>query len=176
MKTVDDAALEANFASVKGTVGCDEVAEIEVELRSEGKHLRGACPLPDHRGSSRSFYCYMADNGRYERWFCHRCNEGGDVVDLYGKMNHLSHNAVWAMQALAERFNLSLWQPRDLMSDEQLAVRRARLKAEKRIERVLTELAFERMIMPIIRGIEDDEERARQLEDSLKAAGLWEGK
>ena len=48
VRTVDEAALEANFAGVKGAIRVEQVAELETHLRRTGAHLKGLCPLPDH--------------------------------------------------------------------------------------------------------------------------------
>lgn len=173
--TVDKVALDANFAAVKGTLQCSEVAELEayVDLHKQGDgSLRGFCPL--HSGDSRSFYCYQAENGRYERWYCHRCATGGDVIDLYGAMRGIT-NSLWAMQELARAFNLKLWGGEDFQTEEQKRIAERRKQAERRIWRAYEELAFEKHIMPIIMVIGDEEERARTLRDCLRAAGLERG-
>jgi hypothetical protein len=172
VRTLDHAALKANFACLKGTIGCDEVAQLEVALRQEGGKLRGSCPLPDHGGTSPSFYCYPNERGFYDRWWCHRCSIGGDVVDLYAAMEGPFRNAVDALRALADRFGLKLWRPEDLMSDEQLAAMRARKKVEAVRDRALTEWYFEREVIPLARAIEDEAERRAFLENALKEAGL----
>jgi hypothetical protein len=171
-KTVDEVSLEASFASVKGAIEVHEVASLEVYLRHEGKDkMRGKCPLLECNGNSPSFYCYMEPNGRFERWKCHKCGNWGDVIDLYGKMQGIT-NPAWAMQALADEFGFKLWRPEDFMSDPQRMIMSARRKSEKKMERVMDELAFEKMVMPFIREIGDDDERREMLEECLKLAGL----
>ena len=54
MRTLDDAALEANFAAVKGTIGCDRVAELEMELRRSGGLLKGRARSPTTRTGHRA--------------------------------------------------------------------------------------------------------------------------
>lgn len=174
IRTVDEAALEASFASVKGTIGCQEVAELETYLREEADKLRGPCPLPDHSGDSPSFYCYPDDasRGLYTGWHCFRCDRGGDVIDLYAAMFGLEHNLVWAMQGLAERFGLKLWRDTDLMSESQMMARKARLSAERAFNQAIAEHVFERNVMPLIKSVEDDGERAELLSRCLRLAGL----
>jgi DNA primase len=174
MKTVENVATDASFAAVKGSVQCDQVAEEETVLRSEGGHLRGTCPLPEHQGDSRSFYCYDNGSGFYEKWWCHRCNKGGDVIDLYAAMHGLEHNLVFALQAMAERFGIKLWRDTDFMSENQMKIRKAKRQAERRLSDAITSLAFSRMVIPLLKQIEDKGERARELERCLKAAGLGE--
>ena len=170
-----EAALEANFASVKGTVGCDQVAELESELRRSGGLLKGRCPLPDHEDSTPSFYCYPNGHGFYDSWWCFGCNRGGDVVDLYAAMEGPFGNMVMAMHALAERFGLKLWRGEDFMSDFQLATRRARRKVEGALDRALREWYFQIHAMPQINAVKDEDERKLLLEKALKEAGLARG-
>lgn len=170
-KTPRSGALEANFALVKATVDCGQVA-FGSNLKQEGKNLRGTCPLPEHQGNSRSFYVYPNEGGFYDSWYCHRCATGGDVIDLYGKMAGLEHNAVWAMQGLAEENGIRLWRDEDVMSDSEITIARAKRKAEKNLERYYTEKYFEEHVVPGIMEIEDDGQRAVELEKALKIAGL----
>ena len=171
--TIDGAALEANFAAVKGTVQCPDLAELEVVLRPSGSDLRGRCPLPQHGGDSPSFYCYSeAKNGFYDRWYCHRCGVGGDVIDLYAAMYGPCRNLKDAMEAVAEMFRVSLWRGSDLMSDTQREVARVHRDVWRAFERALAEHHFEAYIMPLIRGVEDEGERAALLARCLKEAGI----
>jgi len=57
----------------------EEVA-LSLGLIGYGRRLTIAmhCPLPNHEDQHPSASCYT-DEGR---WYCHRCNEGGDVIDL----------------------------------------------------------------------------------------------
>ena len=79
--SMNEAALQASFASVKGTVGCDQVAELETDLRAVGDKLLGCCSLPDHQDQMPSFYCYPGETykGFYDSWWCFGCERGGDV-------------------------------------------------------------------------------------------------
>ena len=171
-KHVAQAALEASFAEVKHKVGCDRVAELEVDLRPNGQHLRGQCPLPEHTGQARSFYCLADEQGYYTKWWCHRCNCGGDVFDLYSAMFGPYGTPVFALQEVADRFGIKLWRPEELMDDEQLQIRRARQRAERAIERTLTAFYFELRVMPGIMAIQDVEQRKRVLARCVKEAGL----
>ena len=173
MRLVDEATLEANFACVKGTVGCDSVAELETELRPVGGKLVGRCPLPDHEDRTPSFYCYAREHmGFYTFWRCYGCNRGGDVVDLWQAQQGPFGNLVMAMQDLAEHFDLKLWRDEDLMSDTQLAARRARRRIETAFERALKAHCFDRLVMPLVNAVEDLDERRALLERCLKEAGL----
>ncbi len=177
MRSTDE-VLEANFACVKGTVGCDQVAEQEVELkpeggRSAGAKLRGRCPLPGHNGDSRSFYCYSSgQNGFWDSWYCHRCGVGGDVVDLWDAQEGPFENAVHALQDLAERFGLKLWREEDFYTTVDLAAKRAEGRARRALEDAITARYFERWVMPEIAAIEDQAERMAALDEALKTAGL----
>ncbi len=175
MRTVDGAALEANFACVKGAIGCDRVAETETELRTVGGRLVGRCPLPDHEDRTPSFYCYANEHaGFYDSWWCFGCSRGGDVIDLWRAVGPLGEmgSPVMAMHDLAERFGLKLWREEDLMSESQLAARRARQRVDAAFERALTGHYFDLWVMPMVNGVEDPGERRELLERCLKEAGL----
>jgi DNA primase len=172
VRTLDDAALEANFAAVKGTIGCDRVAEIETELKRSGSRQKGRCPLPDHKDATPSFFCYPNGHGFYDSWWCFGCDRGGDVVDLWQTQQGPFGNMVMAMEDLAERFGLKLWHPEDLMSDSQLAARRARRQVETAFDRALRAHYFDLWVMPVVNAVEDLSEREALLECSLKEAGL----
>jgi DNA primase len=166
------AVMEANFSAVKSVVHCDEVAANEVYLRQEGRNMRGKCPLPGHDGDSPSFYVYDNGQGVYDSWYCHRCCEGGDVFDLWGKLYGLGHTPQGAMLQIADRYKIKLWSENELMSDTEKQNLRLERRAAERVERVFTERYFEKNVMPYILQIEDPEERRVELEKALKIAGL----
>lgn len=171
--SVGGAALEQNIAYVKHSVGCDQVAEMELELRASGNHLRGNCPLPGHAGgTSRSFYCLKDEQGRYSKWHCHRCGVGGDVLDLWAVLRGLEHlNVAQQMHDLAEHFGVHLWRDTDMMDDEQMQIRRARIQAERKVERVLTEHYFRLWVVPAIQELPPDK-RSYFTQKALEQAGL----
>jgi hypothetical protein len=171
---MNQAALQASFASVKGTVGCDQVAELETDLRAVGDKLLGRCPLPDHQDQTPSFYCYSSETyqGFYSSWKCFGCDKGGDVVDLYDAQAGPFQNKVIALCALADRFGLKLWRDEDFMSDFQLAAMRTRRKVEAARDRALMEWYFQREIIPLAKAIEDEAERKAFLEDARTRARL----
>ena len=170
--SVDQAALKANFAGVKGTVGCDQVAEPETDLRTVGGKLLGRCPLPDHEDRTPSFYCYSNGSGFYDSWWCFGCNRGGDVIDLYDAQEGPFQSKVIALHALADGFGLKLWRPEDFMSDFQLAAMKVKRGIEAALDRALRKWYFEIHAMPQINAIEDESERRLLLEKALKEAGL----
>jgi DNA primase len=172
VRTLDDAALEANFAAVKGTIGCDRVAELETELRRSGGLLKGRCPLPDHQDRTPSFYCYPNGHRFYDSWCCFGCASAGDVVDLWQAQQGPFGNMVMAMEDLAEHFGLKLWRPEDLMSDDQLAARRARRRVEAAFDRALRAHYFDQWVMPVVNAVEDLDEQEKLLDRSLREAGL----
>jgi DNA primase len=172
VRTVDEAALEANFACVKGAIGCDSVAELETELRRTGDLLKGRCPLPDHEDRTPSFYCYPNGGGFYASWWCFGCDSGGDVVDLWQAQQGPFGNLVMAMEDLAGHFGLKLWRPEDLMSDTQLAARRARRRVAAAFDRALRVHHFHLWVMPAVNAVENPCERKALLERSLEEAGL----
>jgi DNA primase len=172
VKTVDNAALDANFACVKGVIGCDRVAELETELRRSGGLLKGRCSLPDHEDRTPSFCCYPDGNGFYGSWWCFGCDRGGDVVDLWQAQQGPFGNLVMAMEDLAEHFGLKLWRPEDLMSETQLAAQKARRRVRAAFDRALQAHYFDLWVMPAVNAVEDLGEREAFLERCLKEAGL----
>src|SRR5687767_9252612 len=50
-------------------------ARYGVELRRSGRALVGRCPFHEDRGRP-NLYVYPDQ----DRWFCYRCNEGGDAL------------------------------------------------------------------------------------------------
>lgn len=68
-----------DFAEVKRQASCELLLRHlgwRPVGRRMGQQLRGPCPLHGSRASSRS----LAVNG--PSWYCHRCQEGGDVLRL----------------------------------------------------------------------------------------------
>ena len=51
------------------------------------------CPLPDYRhyNYTPSFNIYF--EGGKQRWYCHGCGRGGDVIDLVGYLNIPAYNS-----------------------------------------------------------------------------------
>ena len=76
------------------------------------------------------------------------------------------------MEDLAEHFGLKLWRPEDLMSDVQLAARRARRRVEAAFDRALRAHYFDLWVMPVVNAVEDLDEREKLLDRSLREAGL----
>src|SRR5215210_787869 len=89
---------------IKERVRIEDYARELTELRFNGQSLRGICPV--HGGENRSSFAVYPDS---QRWFCFRCNEGGDVVDLCQAVE--KHGRLWeAMVSLAQRYELDFWQ------------------------------------------------------------------
>lgn len=174
MRTIGPAVLEANIACVKGTVGCDRVAELETVLRPAGGKLVGRCPLPDHEDRTPSFYCYAGEHaGFYDSSWCFGCSRGGDVIDLYGLLKGWDHGPVWwSLEGLAQDFGFKLWRDDDLMSETQLAARRARRRVEAAFDRALRAHYFDLWVMPVVNAVEDLGEREALLERCLQEAGI----
>lgn len=67
--------------AVKEAVPVERLADdLGAGLSKNGRGLRGRCPI--HGGESRDAFAAYPDKGR---WHCFRCNDGGDVLDLYEK-------------------------------------------------------------------------------------------
>ena len=93
-------------------------------------------------------------------------------MDLWQAQQGPFGNLVMAMEDLAERFGLKLWRPEDLMSETQLAARRARRRVEAAFDRALRAHYFDLWGMPVVNAVEDLGERKALLERSLKEVGL----
>jgi DNA primase len=93
-------AVRKGIEAVKGAIRIEDYARSVAALKTEGENLRGFCPV--HKGESASFYVYTES----QRWWCHRCNEGGDVIDL---CQAVEGGEPWeAMFALAQRYHVEL--------------------------------------------------------------------
>lgn len=166
--------LKANFEAVKAVVGCEQVAKFETELHSSGRTLVGSCPLKGHEDSSPSFYLYPIDrkSNFYPRWKCFGCGRGGDVVDLWQSLYGPEGNVVFALQALAEHFNVKLWGEEELMDPEELE----RVKAERKVRESMTSIviteAFEQNVLPMIARIKNPARRYATLKRCVREWGL----
>ena len=49
-------------------------------MKQHGAEARGVCPLCKREG--RRERAFAVDLGR-DKWWCHRCHRGGDVIDLW---------------------------------------------------------------------------------------------
>src|SRR5215213_9079845 len=91
-------AIEA----IKEAVRLEAYAGELTQLRLGGESLRGVCPI--HRGENRSSFAVYPEK---QRWFCFRCDEGGDIVDLCQAVEE--HTSLWtAMLSLAQRYGIEL--------------------------------------------------------------------
>jgi DNA primase len=87
--------------AVKDAVSVEDYARNLTELRPAGPSLRGWCPV--HVGSNPDSFAVYPDK---RRWYCYRCNRGGDVVDL---CQLVEGGELWeAMYTLARRYNVEL--------------------------------------------------------------------
>jgi DNA primase len=164
--------LKANLESIKGTYQCDEIAESfgETALYDEGGKKRGRCPI--HNGESPSFFCYPDEQGRFTRWQCFRCTEGGDVIDLYAAI-HGPFSSVWhTVMDFADRYHLKLWREEDYLSNSQLMLKRAREGAQKRLNRYYNDLAYRQSVLPMLYEIEDLDMRRVENERCLRILDL----
>jgi DNA primase len=148
--------------AVKAGARIEDYAGELTALRFNGKSLRGVCPI--HNGENRSSFAVYPER---QRWYCFRCNEGGDVVDLCQAVE--DHSEHWtAMLSLAQRYEIDLPErpPSWAMRQEEKAADR------KRILRVIRESyrrRFFRVYAPIVLDlIEDEEERNKE------ASRIWE--
>ncbi len=86
---------------VKRAVPIEEYASALTELRNN----RGRCPI--HGGDNEQAFAVYPDEGR---WWCYRCDGGGDVIDLAAEVEG---GGAWnATLVLADRYNVLLPKPR----------------------------------------------------------------
>ena len=91
-----------SMAAIKESTRIEDYAAEVTELRFSGESLRGVCPI--HHGENRSSFAVYPDK---QRWFCFRCDEGGDIVDLCQAVE--KHTSLWtAMLSLAQRYSVGL--------------------------------------------------------------------
>ena len=143
--------------AIREEVPLPEVAGRFTELRQVADKHRGRCPLPDHEDRSPSFYCYPDG-----RWWCFGCKRGGDVVDL--EFHCGDYGELWeAMVGLAVEYDVKL-PPRP-------ASWFRRQERQKQIRNGVEEIKINslrrrlfRLLEPMVSGIADDDERAREAE------------
>jgi CHC2 zinc finger len=131
------------------------------ELRSVGQHWTARCPLPNHEDKVPSFVVYPETNS----FFCFGCLRGGDVVDLarfaWGYDERDAHTAA-AMLLLEFGQEVPELPPSWFRKQERQ--RRTRESVEQTRKGVLRRRLFKYLILPLIDGIDDEEERGRELD------------
>ena len=152
------------FEVLKEAVPVEEYASSLTELRSNGRSLRGACPI--HGGSNPSAF---AVNVEHQKFRCFGCGAHGDVIDLCQHVEN--HDQMWtAVHSLAQRYSIELperppsWYQRQ---DEKAKVR-------KQVQEVLTRSYQRRFFRVygdvILEGIDEPterEEEARRIFDGF---------
>jgi DNA primase len=149
-QAVKEAIPPARYASERG-----------MELRRVGKGLRGRCPI--HGGDSTDAFTIDSKKGV---WFCHRCSEGGDVIDLCCAVEH---SETWeAMHILADRFDVEFFErPPQWHGWQDEKGKRRRM-----IREALTE-SYQRRLFRTYGGFLADIENADERYD--EAQRLWRG-
>lgn len=64
-----------------------------------GDYYRGSCPI--HRSTHSTSRC-LAIKGEY--WYCHKCKNGGDVIELAARLYHCSR--LEAAHAICDEFSI----------------------------------------------------------------------
>ncbi len=94
-------SLRKSIQAVKDSVRVEDYAGELTELRQNGQGLRGRCPI--HQGDNPQSFAVYPEEGRY---YCFRCNAGGDVVDL---ARAVEGGELWeAVVSLTMRFGVEL--------------------------------------------------------------------
>lgn len=81
-----------DFAEVKRLISLEEYMTYLgwKACRNEPTACRGACPL--HKSENPKTRC-LAVNFHRRVWFCHKCQIGGDVIDLHAGIHNLDIHA-----------------------------------------------------------------------------------
>ncbi len=164
--------LRRAIPTIKDALDIATVAnDYGAELRPSGEDLRGKGVC--HGGSNETALLVEPDRGR---WWCFRCNEGGDVLDL---CRAVEGGELWeAVVSLAERYNVEL--PR--RSERWHGWQGEKVRRLNGMRGVLAESyrrRYFRLFRDHLAGIEDPKEReeeARAIWDDLwnLALGLAE--
>jgi len=157
----------SGIAVIKDAVPVERyAADVAPSLRKVSKtRMRGCCPI--HEGENpTAFVVYLDTN----RWHCHRCNIGGDVLDLCELVE--KHAETWtAMLSLAQRYSVELPEKSERWrrwQNEKGDIRAAaKVQLAKVYQRRLTRV-FEPLALV---GGETPEEELEAMEEL--AAGLW---
>jgi hypothetical protein len=148
--------------ALKDAVRIETYAAELTQLTFTGQSLRGTCPI--HEGENRSSFAVYPER---QRWYCFRCNEGGDILDLCKAVE--GHDALWTvMLSLAQRYGVELperpssWYRRQ---DEKAKVR------EQVFETLID--SYQRRFFGvyadvILEGIEDPTEREEEAQKLFK--------
>ena len=146
--------------AIRDVVPLEEVARHYTKLEPFGGKawFTGRCPLPDHEDKTPSFYVYPPG-----RWWCYGCGRGGDVVDL--EFHCGDYGELWeAMISLAVEYDVELPKRPQRWYDKETRHTRWREEAERVRANVLRRRLFRLLILPNIDSIENEEERAAELE------------
>lgn len=129
-------------------------------LRKAGKEFVGFCPLHDDRRTP-NFYV----NPEKNTWYCFVCLVGGDVVELARFVwGYAKHEAKMAAADLLHEFGYEIpprppswFRKQERQRDTRAAIEQARKNMWRR-------RLFKYLVLPLLAGIEDEEEYNRELE------------
>lgn len=146
---------------VKEAVPVEDYASTLTELRNH----RGRCPI--HGGDNDQAFAVYPDEGR---WWCYRCDEGGDVIDLCAAVEK---DGAWnACLAMAERHGVELPKPKPdrylKHQDQKGAIRNAALRHIARVYQRRLTLVYAPLVLL---GGETPEEEIEALTELSSA--LW---
>ena len=146
--------------AIRDAVSLEEIASRYTKLEPLGGNawFTGRCALPDHEDKTPSFYVYPPG-----RWWCYGCARGGDVVDL--EFHCGDYDELWeAMIALAIDYGVELPRRSQRWHEKEARHTRWREDADRGRAEVLRRRLFRLLILPLVDSIEDDAERAAELE------------
>lgn len=126
--------------------------------RQGGGRWVGRCPLPGHEDRTPSFSVDPQKNV----WHCFGCLRGGDVIDLW-RLAHSMNSAWEAVVGLSLEFGVELPERSSGWKDARSRRDRMRDVHLSNLADRMTKRTFALHAMPIIRAIEDDEDRERTL-------------
>lgn len=88
------------FSLVKKNVSIEAIVSEYTTLKKTGNYLKGRCPL--HHEKTASFTITLGK----EIFYCFGCHQGGDVINLFAKIEQCSQKE--AALLLASRFNIDV--------------------------------------------------------------------
>lgn len=154
------ASFERRIKALKEAVPVEQYATEITNLEKFGGTLRGPCPV--HGGGNPTSFSVRPETGRAH---CFSCGFDGDILDLFtAAENYAEDEKAFAVQALADRYNVELPQRPQRWHDKETRHFRWREEAERVRAEVLRRRLFRLLILPTIDKIEYEEERRTELE------------
>jgi DNA primase len=153
--------LRTALEAVKARVRVEEFAATLTQLDPKG---RGRCPV--HKGDNPQSFAVYPDEGR---WWCYRCDRGGDVIDLAQAVE--GGDVLEAMVRLAQQFGVELPTRPDRWHEWQ--DEKARIR--NNLRRALAKRYRRRMFRMFAQEFDGEEEAQEFWDDLWPTAWAWAG-